>query len=120
MKRLLALLLVIGALSGLFGAQMAAAHSVPQAADAPLAKGMDADCMAMMAKQRPAPREKPCKGLTLDCIAAMGCVIPLVATDLAGSVETPRLSDAPSFWTTHSILTGKSFAPDPDPPTSLA
>ena len=50
----------------------------------------------------------------------MGCVIPLVATDLAGSVETPRLSDAPSFWTTHSILTGKSFAPDPDPPTSLA
>ena len=42
MKRLLALLLVIGALSGLFGAQMAAAHSVPQAAGAPLAKGMDA------------------------------------------------------------------------------
>ncbi|WP_204270114.1 hypothetical protein, partial [Enterobacter hormaechei] len=66
MKRLLALLLVIGALSGLFGAQMAAAHSVPQAAGAPLAKGMDADCMAMMAKQQPAPSEKPCKGLTLD------------------------------------------------------
>ncbi len=116
MKRLLALLLVIGALSGLFGAQMAAAHSVPQAAGAPLAKGMDADCMAMMAKQQPAPSEKPCKGLTLDCIAA----IPLVAADLAGGVAPARLYDAPSFWTTDTILTGKAVAPEPDPPTSLA
>lgn len=120
MKRLLALLLVIGALSGLFGAQMAAAHSVPQAAGAPLAKGMDADCMAMMAKQQPAPSEKPCKDLTLDCIAAMGCVIPLVAADLAGGVAPARLYDAPSFWTTDTILTGKAVAPEPDPPTSLA
>ena len=95
---------------------MAAAHSVPEAAGAPLAKGMDADCMAMMAK----PSEKPCKGLTLDCIAAMGCVIPLVAADLTGGIAPARLYDAPSFWTTDTILTGKAVAPEPDPPTSLA
>src|SRR3546814_15472196 len=78
-KRLLASLLLIGALIGLFGAQMAAARSVPTAASAPRAMAMDADCMAMMAKQQPAPEEKPCQGLTLDCIAAMGCVVPMDA-----------------------------------------
>ena len=74
----------------------------------------------MMAKQHPAPSEKPCKGLTLDCIAAMGCVIPLVAADLTGGIAPARLYDAPSFWTTDTILTGKAVAPEPDPPTSLA
>src|SRR3546814_18927626 len=81
------LLLVIGAMSGLFGAQMAAAHSVPLAAGAPLPKGMDADCMAMMAKQQPAPSEKTCKGMKPGCIAAMGCVIPRVAAAPARSEE---------------------------------
>ena len=94
---------------------MAAAHSVPQAAGAPLAKGMDADCMAMMAKQQPAPSEKPCKGLTLDCIAAMGCVIPLVAADLAGGIAPARPYDAPSSWTTDTIFTGQAVAPEPEP-----
>jgi len=80
---------------------------------------MDADCMAMMAQQQPAPDKKPCKGLTLECIAAMGCMVPLAAADLAGSVATPDTYGALGFWPTTSVLTGKSFAPDPDPPTKL-
>src|SRR3546814_17087829 len=50
-KRLLASLLLIGALIGLFGAQMAAARSVPTAASAPRAMSMDAECLALMAQQ---------------------------------------------------------------------
>lgn len=98
---------------------MAAARSVPPAVAAPKAMAMDADCMAMMAQQHPTSDKKPCKGLTLDCIAAMGCMVPLVAANLAGSVATPRTYGALGFWPTTSVLTGKSFAPDPDPPTNL-
>lgn len=118
LKRLLASLLLLGALIGLFGAQAAYAHG-PVTAKADTAMAMDADCMAMMAKQQPAPAKKPCKGLTLDCIAAMGCVVPLVVADLATGIATPRIFGAPGFWPTNTVLTGKSFAPDPDPPMDL-
>jgi hypothetical protein len=118
-KRFLASLLLIGALFGLFGAQIASARSVPTAVSAPKAMTMDADCTAMMGEPQPAPEKKPCKGLTLDCIAAMGCMVPLVAADLAGSVATPRIYGTLGFWPTTSVLTGKTFAPDPDPPTNL-
>ena len=97
-KRFFASLLLVGALLGLFGGQMAAARSVPMAMSAPKAMAMDSDCMAMMAKQQPAPEKKPCKGLTLDCIAAMGCVVPLAAADLAGDIATPRIHGALGFW----------------------
>ncbi len=80
---------------------------------------MDANCMAMMAKPQPAPEKKPCKGLTLDCIAAMGCVVPLVTANLASGIATPRIYDELAFWPTHVVLTGKSLAPDPEPPTIL-
>ncbi|AJR26801.1 MULTISPECIES: hypothetical protein [Sphingomonadales] len=119
MKRFFASLLLVGALLGLFGGQMAAARSVPMAMSAPKAMAMDSDCMAMMAKQQPAPEKKPCKGLTLDCIAAMGCVVPLAAADLAGDIATPRIHGALGFWPTNAVLAGKSFGPDPDPPTNL-
>lgn len=119
MNRFFASLLLVGALFGLFGAQMAAARSVPMAVSEHKAMAMDADCMAMMAKQQPAPEKMPCKGLTLDCVAAMGCVVPLVAADLATGMLTPRIYGAPGFWPTNTVLTGKSFAPDPDPPTDL-
>jgi len=35
------------------------------------ASGMSEDCMKMMAQQQQ-PVQKPCKGMTLACIAAMG------------------------------------------------
>lgn len=119
MKRFLASLLLLGALLGLFGAQLAAARSVPTAMTAPKAMAMDADCMAMMAEQQPAPEKKPCKGLTLDCIAAMGCVVPLMTADLNGGLTKSRIHGAPGFWPQTSVLAGKTFAPDPDPPTTL-
>lgn len=118
MKRFLASLLLIGALIGLFGAELAYARSVPATTPAKT-MAMDADCMAMMAKQQPTPKEKPCKGLTLDCIAAMGCVVPLMAADLTGSLSARHIHGRPIFWSATTVLAGKSFAPDPDPPMNL-
>lgn len=103
---------------GLFGAQAAYARG-PVAVKVATAMAMDANCMAMMVKQKPAPENKPCKGLTLDCIAAMGCVVPLATADLAVGIATPRIYDALAFWPTHVVLVGKSLAPDPEPPTIL-
>src|SRR3546814_19947268 len=68
---------------------------------------MDADCMAMMAMQQPAPKEKPCKGLTLDCIAAMGCVVQLMAADLTGSIAAPHIHGKPNLWSATTVLAGK-------------
>lgn len=75
--------------------------------------------MAMMTKQQPAPKEKPCKGLTLDCITAMGCAVPLMAADLTGSLVTPRIYEKQAFWPATDVLAGQNFAPEPDPPTNL-
>lgn len=119
MKRLLASLLLVGALLGLFGAELAYARGVPPVLSAPKAMAMDADCMAKMAKPQPAPEKKPCKGMTLECIAAMGCVVPLMVADLTEAVAAPFLYDAPDFWPQTNVLAGRNLAPDPEPPTIL-
>lgn len=120
MQRLLASLLLLGALIGLFGAELAYAHAIaPATVSAPRAMTMDADCMAMMAKQQPAPEQKPCKGLTLECIAAMGCVVPLIAADFETGIPERILYGTSDFWPATDKLAGKSLAPDPEPPTTL-
>src|SRR5262249_11217520 len=49
---------------------------------------MSSDCMEMMQKA-PKPGQKPCKGVTLDCIAAMGCVVPVLM--VPGALAGPEL-----------------------------
>lgn len=80
---------------------------------------MDADCMEMMEKQQPEPTQKPCKGLTLDCIAAMGCTVPIVLKEPSVPVDAPLFLSALAFWTTTVILTGSDRPPEPHPPTIL-
>ncbi|MFX7930421.1 hypothetical protein ABTK36_19895, partial [Acinetobacter baumannii] len=57
--------------------------------------GMSEDCMKMMAQQQQ-PTQKPCKGMTLACIAAMGCVVPMAvrndAPALAARAADPTLA----------------------------
>lgn len=118
MKHLLALMLVIGAMFGLLGQQTAAAaSSVPVTVSAPVA-AMSADCMEMMGVHQPQPAKKPCNGLTLDCIFATGCVVPLMrepatpASQMA--IVVPQL-----YWTTTRVLAGTDLVPEPHPPSIL-
>lgn len=118
MTRVLALMLLVGAMFGLLGQQTAAAAAaVPVAAAAP-ASAMSADCMEMMGMHKPQPAKKPCNGLTLDCIFAMGCAVPLMREPHAPiaqtAVPTPQL-----FWTTTTVLAGTDLAPEPHPPSIL-
>ena len=119
MKRWLTFLLLVGALLGLLAQEtaFASAPALPSAETA-FAAAMSDECAEMMGIKK-SQKSAPCKGLTLDCIAAMGCVVPLVAADLATGLTSPHIYGALGFWPTISVLTGKSFAPDPDPPTNL-
>lgn len=123
MKRTLHLLLVLGALLGLLG-QAAAYASGPRTPAAPMAASttgmstMDAECMEMMQKA-PQPAEKPCKGLTLDCIAAMGCVIPMVLRDPAAPEAVPEMFPIQAYWPAATVLVGNGLAPELHPPTIL-
>jgi hypothetical protein len=122
-KRALRLFILLGALIGLFGQGFAYA-SVPAAVSAPMAmsdtamSGMSEDCMKMMAQQQQ-PEQKPCKGMTLACIAAMGCVVPMAIRNDAPALGS-RPADPPlAFWPTTPVLRGSDLAPEPEPPTPL-
>jgi hypothetical protein len=117
-KRVLHLLLLLGALTGLLG-QEAAFASGPPAMSAPMAmSGMSEDCMKMMAQQQQ-PAQKPCKGMTLACIAAMGCVIPMAVRNDAPVLAAREANPTLAFWPTTTVLRGSNLTPEPEPPTLL-
>jgi hypothetical protein len=117
-KRALPLLLLLGALFGLLGQQTAAAAaSIPVVAAAPAA-AMSTDCMEMMGQHPAKPEKKPCTGLTLDCIAAMGCALPLMR-DPAQPVGRVPTASTQGFWPISTVLVGHDLAPEPHPPSIL-
>ncbi|MES2290917.1 MAG: hypothetical protein V4530_14375 [Pseudomonadota bacterium] len=98
--------------------QAAAYASAPVVVSTPMAMSvMNADCMKTMAQQQPAG--KPCKGLTLDCIAAMGCVLPIVLRDAPPVPVSPEALGVMVFWNTTAPLHGSDLTPEPEPPTIL-
>jgi hypothetical protein len=119
-KRSLSLILLLGALLGLFG--QAAAFAIgprlgaapPQVAAAP---SMPMDCAEM--PQEDVEKPIPCKGLTLECIAAMGCVLPVMLGE-TGPLDMANDEGAPlQRSSTTPVLTGRSIAPEPYPPPRL-
>ena len=89
----------MGALFGLLGQVAAFAHVLPavKSDETTVEAPMSAECAEMMglAKQKPKP-EKPCQGMTPDCIAKMGRAVavalpPDAPIDLAISSATGGL-----------------------------
>lgn len=72
---------------------------------------------AMVQEQQPS--DEPCKGLTLDCIAAMGCLVPIVLRDAPHVPAAPIPHQTMAFWTAAAILHGSDLTPEPEPPTIL-
>lgn len=124
MHRLLALFLLIGALVGLFGQEMAfATASVAPMQNQSLADGsMSADCAEMMGIEQgePAPEPgAPCTGMTFECIAKMGCAAPaalLPATLLNPAYRLWQPAPSVSFVTS---MSGRSVSPELHPPAVL-
>lgn len=122
MKRFLSLALLMGALLGIFGQQAVRAAGPawqPIAEQSPtgdMANMGSADCMKVTADPS---GDKPCEGLTLDCIAAMGCVVPItLSSDPPGAEHVATRHDLPTEVAIRS-LAGRTFAPEPEPPSIL-
>jgi len=118
LKGRLSLMLLLGALFGLFG--QGAAYAVSPAlapvieANHTTSSGMD--CAEMTSDGKSAP-DRPCKGLTLACIAQMGCVAPMNFEGLAGLTERASFPQLAATWPTAKMLTGLTIPPEPEPPT---
>ena len=72
----------------------------------------------MMAQQQQ-PAQKPCKGMTLACIAAMGCTVPMAVRNDTPALLAPAANATLAFWTTTTVLHGSELTPEPEPPTLL-
>jgi len=120
-KRWLILMLLAGALLGLLGQETAFAMARPavEAQQPVAATAMSPECAEMMDIDTSQP-DQPCKGMTLDCIAKMGCAIPLAvvapAAPLAVADYQRELTDPLAV----RRLVGRSFGPEPEPPLILA
>lgn len=121
-KRAIALLIAAAALFGLLAAEAAFAGAPPaqMVGQTSAAAAMADDCAQMMtATPDQQGQGEPCKGMTPDCIAKMGCaifsaVIPTFGADIrpAFKVLTP-----PSIRTAQ--FNGRATTPEPPPPNFL-
>lgn len=80
--------------------------------------GMSAECAEMMGLAK-SKSDAPCKGMTLDCIAKMGCALPLAvpapaAPMIAAHVQSAIVDELPA-----TRLVGRNLGPEPDPPLLL-
>src|SRR3546814_17900465 len=111
--------LLLGALIGLFG-QAVAYASVPSAVFAPMAmsgmtdSGMSEDCMKMMAHQQQ-PAQKPCKSMTLACIAAMVCVVTIAVRNAATARASRTAYPSLALWPTPPLLRCQCLHPAQQP-----
>lgn len=79
-------------------------------------KEMDANCMEMMQRQ---PEKIPCQGLTLKCIATMGCIPAVGLPGIGAPLPARQFAASQIFWATPKVLIGSDSVPEHHPPTFL-
>jgi len=120
MKRRFSLLLLLGALLGLLAQEAAFAYApvLPMQDTAIAASAMSDECAEMMGIDTSQDKQ-PCTGLTLDCIAKMGCALPPVVASAA--IPFAAAAPLPDLFVPLPIqrLDGLAVGPEPDPPLIL-
>lgn len=113
-------MLLVGALLGLFAqeAAFAAGPLTPVVQTVSINASMDADCMEAMGSSQN-PTDEPCKGLTLDCIAKMGCAVPLAPAPSGYATMSPPLAILDLSAAPVKPMIGRSTEPEPHPPSRL-
>ncbi|WP_230206850.1 hypothetical protein [Novosphingobium sp. Gsoil 351] len=94
--------------------------AVPEAEQVVAAAQMSPECAEMMglAKQKP-QSDQPCQGMTPDCIAKMGCAVPLALLPPIAPDAIPQFRTALPGLVSAAPLIGRSFGPEPEPPAPL-
>jgi hypothetical protein len=70
----------------------------------------------MAAEHKQAP-EQPCKGVTLACIAQMGCVVPMTFEEPHAMAQGAVVARVAATWPPSPALAGLDVVPEPEPPT---
>ncbi|MDB5582289.1 MAG: hypothetical protein JWR80_7465 [Bradyrhizobium sp.] len=118
MTRFLRLLLLTFAMAGLAGQSTAMAMApvmVSNAAKQAAMANMDCKDMATM----PASDGAPCKKLTWQCIATMGCLTASALQPAMLAMDAHPLVRAVPASRDVTRLVGRSYGPEPDPPSLL-
>jgi hypothetical protein len=119
-KRRFSLLLLLGALLGLLAqeAAFASAPALPMQEMTAATPAMSDECAEMMGIEA-SHDKKPCQGLTLDCIAKMGCAVPLAVPSTAAIIAaTTYVRGLPDMLPTRCLV-GVTTEPEPEPPLIL-
>jgi len=122
MKRLLHIGLLLMALLGLMGQStamaMTPARVTGMATQESLQISMAAmDCTDMATA--PGPGKAPCKKITLQCMAAMGCAPVALVEPVESSAPPLAIEQVKSALPLAARLWGRSYGPEPDPPSIL-
>ena len=120
MKRWFSMMLLVGALLGLFAQEvaLASASSMQLSAQTSASEAMSEDCAEMMGLTKQQP-EKPCQELTLDCIAKMGCGLFLALVPPALSADPAEYRPNLPVLMPVTRLVGRNLTPEPEPPARL-
>ena len=122
MKRLMHIGLLLMALFGVLGqstamAMMPASGAVMSSQQSFQLSMTGMDCMDMAHKT--APGTTPCKKVTLQCMATMGCAsFALVAPSSLSTVALVADPDVSTLPLAARLL-GRTYGPEPDPPSFL-
>jgi hypothetical protein len=123
MKRWLSLALLLAAMLGLVGQETAFARAMPvgEPEQTMAAPEMSADCAGMMGLAKPQSQHDklPCEGMTPDCIAKMGCAVPVALVPPAMIAPPIQLHSTIPPQSPVVRLVGRNTGPEPDPPTNL-
>ena len=118
MTRMIQICLLLAALGGVLGQSTAMAMvPAPMITRSLHASMASMDCMDMA--DQPAPGKSPCKKMTLQCMAAMGCAPTAMVEPGQPSIallSVDRTTAAPPLA---ARLWGRTYGPEPDPPSFL-
>lgn len=114
MKTLLHLVLLFGAMIGLMGQSTAMAMAPVTVAGAQMAAIADmGNCTEVAA---PMQGGMPCKKITWQCIAAMGCGSPAISLPTVRTETALHIAPLPHARRVIAALLGRTVAPEIDPP----
>lgn len=118
MTRFLRPFLLFFAVVGLFGQSTAMAMSPVESETMSMAAMASMDCCdGMSAGQMHG--SVPCKKMTLQCIAAMGCPAAAITEPVGAAFTTREIDRLDPAWPLTARLDGRTYGPDPDPPSFL-
>ena len=121
LKRIFCLVMLASAPLGLF-AQSAAVAVGPAYVATHSAAGTSITTKMDCSKLAPMQREstQPCKGLTLACIAHMGCVITVTLADPPAQLAVLAIPPMPATWHVIPDRVGRGVPPELRPPSYLS